>query len=81
MERLEILAEQRADDVLDVAAGAERAPGAGDDDRPNAWLGIELLECVTKLSVHLERQRIETLGAVQGDGSDGCALVELIAEG
>src|SRR3989454_10032034 len=41
--------EQRSDDVLDVAARAERPPGSRDDDRAHAGLVIERAERVAQL--------------------------------
>ena len=76
-----IAREQRADDVLDVAAGAEGAPGAGDDDGADARLGVEGAEGVAELGVDLEGERVEPLGAVEGDGRDGGRRVDGVEEG
>ena len=62
--------EQRADDVLDIAAAAERSAGAGDDDGANAGLGVERAEGVPELGVDLEGERVEPLGPVERDGGD-----------
>src|SRR5205807_8718289 len=78
LQRLEIAAEQRTDDVLDVAAGAEGASGARDDDGAHARLGVEPPERVAKLLIDLKRQRIETFGPVEGDGRDRGLGVEII---
>ena len=51
--------EQRADDVLDVAARAERAARAGEHDRAHAGLGVERAERVAQLGVDLEGQRVQ----------------------
>ena len=76
-----IAREQRADDVLDVAAGAEGAAGAGDDDGADAGLGVERAEGVAELGVDLEGERVEPLGAVEGDGRDGGRRVDGVEEG
>ena len=72
--------EQRADDVLDISAGAEGPAGAGDDDGANARLGIERAEGVPELGVDLEGERVEPLGPVEGDGRDGGRRVDGVEE-
>src|SRR5690606_23791266 len=62
--------EQLGDDVVLVAAGAEAATLAGEDDRA---AGVDLLERgegVGELAVDLEGQRVEPVGSAQGDGGD-----------
>ena len=73
--------EQRADDVLDVAAGAEGPPVAGDHDGADAGLGIERAEGVAQLGVDLEGERVEPLGPVERDGGHAGRGVRLIKEG
>ena len=65
MQRFEILAEQGADDVLDVAARAEGAAGAGDHDRPHAGLRIERAKGVAELGIGGERKGVEAFGPIQ----------------
>ena len=72
--------EQRADDVLDVSAGAEGPAGAGDDDGANAGLGVERAEGVPELGVDLEGERVEPLGPVERDGRDGARRVDGVEE-
>src|SRR6185503_8117492 len=76
-----IAREELADDVLDVAAGAEGAAAAGDEDGAHAGLGVELLEGLTQLGVDLEGERIEAVGAGERDRGDAGRLVEGEAEG
>ena len=56
---------QRADDVVDVAAGAEIAPRAGDDDAFDLRRMAKLEKQVAKLGIAFEGQRILALGPVQ----------------
>ena len=72
--------EQRADDVLDVAAAAEGPAGAGDDDGADAGLGVEGAEGVPELGVHLEGERVEPLGPVERDGRDGGRRIDGVEE-
>ena len=72
--------EQRADDVLDVSAGAEGPAGAGDDDGANAGLGVEGAEGIPELGVDLEGEGVEPLGPVERDGRDGARRVDGVEE-
>ena len=55
---------------MHVAAGAEIAAGAGDDDGA-AIVGVgEAAEEIAQFGVALERQRVFALGAVERDGRD-----------
>jgi hypothetical protein len=68
-----------ADDVLHVAAGAERAAFSRDDDRAHAGLGIQGPERRRELTIDLEGQGVESIGPIEGDGGDsgrGIVLVE-----
>src|SRR5690606_26089938 len=68
-----------ADDVLDVAAGAERAARAGEHDRADAGLGVQRAEGVAQLLVDLEGEGVEPRGTVQrdrGDAGGGIMTVE-----
>ena len=49
---------QRADDLVHVAAGAEVAAGAGDDDGLDVARVDEAAKQVAQLGIRLERQRI-----------------------
>ena len=56
-------------ELLQVLADAEPAAGAGEDDR--ARLGVaRVLERGVELPVHLRRQRVQHLRAVEGDRRD-----------
>src|SRR5439155_10329053 len=80
VERVEIAAQEGADDVLHVTARAERPSRAGDHDRAYARFGVERTKCVAQLFVDLECQRIESLGPIERYGRDGCLLVQLITD-
>ena len=69
---------QRPDDLVHVAAGAEVAAGAGDDDGANVLGARQRAEQVAQLGVRLERQRILLLGAIEGHRRD--AIDDLPAE-
>ena len=53
-----------------VGAGAERAPGAGDDDRAHVVVGVGLAEGRDQLVAHQARERVQLVGPVQGDRGD-----------
>ena len=72
--------EQRADDVLDVSAGAEGPAGAGDDDGADAGLGVQGAEGIPQLGVDLEGERVEPLGPVERDGRDRGRRVDGVEE-
>src|SRR6185295_8848233 len=63
--------EQGADDVFDVSAAAEAPAGTGDDDGPNAGLGVERPEDIPQLGIDLEGECVEPVGPVQPDRRDG----------
>ena len=73
--------EQRADDVLDVAAAAEGPAAAGDDDGADAGLGVERAEGVAQLGVDLEGERVEPVGTVERDGRDRGRGIDGVLEG
>ena len=64
---------QQRDVVLDleaavqVAAGAERAAGAGEHDDVGEPIAPQVLEQAQQLGLHLEADRIELVGRVQRD--------------
>src|SRR5665213_827885 len=61
---------QRADDFVHVAARAEVAAGAADDDRANFLHRHQCAEEITQLSIGLEGERILALRAIQRDEAD-----------
>ena len=61
---------QRADDLVYVAAGAEIAAGAGDDDGADVVRVAKRAEQVAQLGVGVEGQRVLALRPVQRDGAD-----------
>ena len=69
---------QRADDLMDVAARAEIAAGAGDHDGFDLRRVVELAERVAKLGIAVEGQRVLALGPVERDRRD--AVIELPQE-
>ena len=62
--------DQRLDDLEHVAAGAEIAAGAGDDERFDGLLLRRRAEQVDELRVALEGERILLIRPVEGDGGD-----------
>src|SRR6185295_5388958 len=73
--------EQRADDVLDVPAGAEGAARSGEHDRARRFLRVQRVEGVAKLLVDLEGERVQPVGTVQRDRGDAGRGVQLVEEG
>src|SRR5204863_3862582 len=71
-----VAAEQVLDDVVLVAARAEPAAAAGDHDRADLVLAIELLEGLGQLAVDLEGQRVEPVGPVERDRRDPAGQLE-----
>ena len=69
--------DQLADDLLDVAAGAEAAALAGDHQHPRVAAVGQLGEQVAQVRVGLERQRVELVGSVQRDRGDAVAHIEI----
>src|SRR5205814_9162758 len=76
-----VASEQRSDDVLDVAARAERPSGVRDDDRPHARLVVECPERVARFAVHVECESIETVRTVERDRGDAGVRVVPVEEG
>ena len=70
LERFQVAPQQRADDVLDVAARTKRAPRAGDDDRAHLGLGIQPPKRVAQLGIDLEGERIQPLGPIERNRRD-----------
>ena len=61
----------RVGHLLDVGAGREGAlAGAGDDDGPTAFVGVEPLQRVAELPHRLDVERVEHLGPIEGDKRD-----------
>jgi len=60
--------EGRVDDLVDVTAGAEAAPLAGQHQRPYRSLPGQLGEQVAQVGVGAEGEGVEFLGAGEGDG-------------
>ena len=65
---------QFADDVAHVAAGTERAAGAGDDDYAHVLLISQLGKEVSKLVIDLKRDRVQPLGTIERNRRDAIAL-------
>ena len=64
---------------FDVGAGAERAAGAGDDEKPDVVVGLGFVVGVAQLGDHEGAERVEGVGPVQRDG--GLVPVDLVADG
>ena len=64
-----------ADDLVDVAAGAEAAALAGQDQGAHGPLAGQLGEQVAQVGVGAEGERVELLGAGEGDGGDAGSSV------
>lgn len=69
-------AERGADDLVDVAAGAEAASLAGQHQGPYGPLPGQLREQVPQVGVGAEGERVELLGAGQGDGGDAVGEID-----
>src|SRR5262249_3260177 len=65
-----VAAKQRADDVLHVSAGAEAAAGPCDHDRAHLAHFRQPGEGAAQLGVDLEGERVQSIGAIQGDRGD-----------
>src|ERR1700730_17581128 len=61
-----------------VVAGAESAPGAGQDDDADAAIGVGLVEAPVQLGFELVRERVHALGPIERDGRD--LIRDLIAQ-
>ena len=59
---------------LDVAARAERAPGAGDHDGADGVASCAARERVGQLAVGVEGERVQALGPVEPDRGDAVVL-------
>ena len=69
---------------LEVVAGGEGAPRALDHDDADFSVGLGALERVEHLAAQLVGERVELLGAVEGDGGDavvGLVEDEVVAHG
>jgi hypothetical protein len=71
--------ELRRLDAAQIAAGAERAPGAGDHERTHSSVALQLPDALRDLVTHLRVDRIALRGAVQREGGD--ATGDFIANG
>ena len=60
----------------EVGAGAEPAPSPGHDDRPHVVVRVGAVERVDELVHHLVGERVEPVGAIEGDGGDAVGHVE-----
>ncbi len=60
---------------LDVAAGAERPAGTGDDDGTHSLVGHALGEVIVQRLPHGREQGVAPLGRVEGEEEDGAALL------
>ena len=65
---------QGADDVNDISARTKRPPGAGDYDHAHVVFIAQLRKKVREFVIDLERDRVQTLGPVERDGSDPAVL-------
>ena len=65
-----VIFDQRADDLVHVAAGAEIAAGAGDDERLESLSLRGGAEQVAQLGVAVEGQRVLLVGPVERDRRD-----------
>ncbi len=63
-----------ADDVVDVAAGAEAAALAAEHEGPYGTVAGQLRKEIAQVGIGTEGEGVELLGAVEGDGRD--AVVE-----
>ena len=77
LEQLGGLHPQLADDLLDVAARAEAAALAGDDERAHVAAVRQLGEQVAEVGVDVEGQRVELLRAVKRHRGDAVVDVEV----
>src|SRR5438093_10958774 len=71
---------ERSDDVAHVAAGAERLPGAGDDDRTDHSIVVDGAEGLTELVVDVERERVEPIGPIECDRGDAGGAITVVQE-
>ncbi len=69
-EALHVAADERADDVVHVAAGGEVAAVRAEDDDVDVVGVGEGAEPVAQLGIALEGERVLALGAVEGDAGD-----------
>jgi len=78
----ELLLSGRILDAREVRAGAERAPGAGDDDRADGVVRVAGGERLRELASHRRRVCVQPLGTVERDDGDAALdLDEDLAEG
>ncbi|BFO16291.1 hypothetical protein SHKM778_26790 [Streptomyces sp. KM77-8] len=68
--------EGRADDLVDVAAGAEAAPLAGQHQGAYGPLAGQLGKEIAQVGVGAEGERVELVGAGEGDGGDAVGHIE-----
>ena len=54
----------------EVVAGAERAAGAGHDDRAHVVVGVDAVPDVDQLALHRRVQRVQHVGPVECDRRD-----------
>jgi hypothetical protein len=63
--------------VGEILAGAEGAPGAGEHQHARGLVGLDAVERVTQLGVHLAGEAVQLVGAVQGQAGDARLDCEL----
>ena len=57
-----------------IATGTESTARAGDYDNPYIFFIAQFCEEVCEFVIDLERDRVQPLGAIEGDGRDAVAL-------
>ena len=63
--QLNALNDQLMDELGEVRAGAEPAPGTGDHQGPDGWVGAGLVKRCPQVVVHLAIKAVERLRTVQ----------------
>src|SRR5262249_50971965 len=74
---LRFVLHELANDLLHVAARAEAAPGAGDDEYAHVVAQSKHGDHVAELGVGFERERVELLGTVEGDRRDAVRDIQV----
>jgi hypothetical protein len=62
-----------------MGAGAETAPGPGQDDRAHAGIGARRTHGILEIEMHPLGPGVEAVGAVEGDGAN--AIVDIVKNG
>ena len=63
---------------VQITAGGERPPGAGDHDDVDVRVGVGEAERVLDLAVELRRERVQGVRAIQADAGD--RIADLVVE-